>query len=194
VARGKSEQDREASDDRLLLRRAQAGDAGAFTKLIGRHDRRLRALAFHVVGDREAMDDVMQEVYLKAFRALPTFKGRAAVATWLHRLTYNACIDELRRARRRLPTEPLDDDVVQPQADVPDSGDLLARRDELRAALMELTVGERGAVWLVDAMGFDYGEAATIMGLPAGTVGSRLSRARSALRRMLAPAETGTEP
>jgi RNA polymerase sigma-70 factor, ECF subfamily len=189
VARGKSEQDREASDDRLLLRRAQAGDAGAFTKLIGRHDRRLRALAFHLVGDREAMDDVMQEVYLKAFRALPAFKGRATVATWLHRLTYNACIDELRRARRRLPAEPLDD-VAQPQAD---AGDLLARRDELRAALMELPVGERGAVWLVDAMGFDYGEAATIMGLPAGTVGSRLSRARSALRRMLAPAETGTE-
>jgi RNA polymerase sigma-70 factor (ECF subfamily) len=129
---------------------------------------------------------------LKAFRALPAFKGRATVATWLHRLTYNACIDELRRARRRLPAEMLDD-VAQPQADVPDSGDLLARRDELRAALMELPVGERGAVWLVDAMGFDYGEAATIMGLPAGTVGSRLSRARSALRRMLAPAETGTE-
>jgi RNA polymerase sigma-70 factor (ECF subfamily) len=192
VARGVGKQDRDARDDRVLLRRAQAGDADAFMKLIGRHDRRLRALAFHLVGDREAMDDVMQEVYLKAFRALSAFKGRAAVGTWLHRLTYNACIDELRRAARRLPAEPLDE-VVQPPADLPDSGDLLARRAELRAALMELPVGERAAVWLVDAMGFDYGEAAMIMGLPAGTVGSRLNRARSALRRMLAPAETGTE-
>jgi RNA polymerase sigma-70 factor (ECF subfamily) len=191
VGHGESEWDRAVGEGHLL-RRARRGDAAAFTELIGRHDERLRGLAFHLLGDRELMDDVMQEAYLKAFRALPGFKGRASVGTWLYRLTYNACLDELRRTRRRPPAASLDE-IAEPGADATDPGELLASRAELRAALMELPAGERAAVWLVDVVGFDYAEAATMMATPEGTVASRLSRARTALRRTLAPAETGRE-
>src|ERR671934_126486 len=79
--------------------------SAAFPELIERHDRALRALAFRLLGDRDRMDDVLQEAYVRAYRALPRFRGRSLPGTWLYRIVYNACIDELRRERpdRRLP-------------------------------------------------------------------------------------------
>src|ERR671929_384113 len=92
---------RAADEDELVLARARAGDAEAFATLVERHDRPLRALAFRLLGDRDAMDDALQEAYVKAFRSLPRFDGRSSVRTWLYRVVYNACVDELRRARAR---------------------------------------------------------------------------------------------
>jgi RNA polymerase sigma-70 factor (ECF subfamily) len=178
-------------EDRLVSR-ARRGDAAAFTELVRRHDARLRDLAFHVLGDRDLIDDAMQELYVKAFRALPGFQGRASVATWLHRLTYNACIDELRRSRRQSSAASLHE-IPEPSAATPDPSETFSGPDELRAALLEMPPDQRAAVWLVDAMGFDYSEAAEIMATPMGTLASRLNRARTALRRTLAPPELETE-
>lgn len=178
----------DAARVRRLAARAARGDGAAFAELVRRHDEQLRGLAYHLLEDRDLMDDVMQEAYLRAFRGLPRFRGGSSVATWLHRLTYNACMDELRRAGRRPSRAPLDevDDQRSPAAE---PGAVVVRRAELRAALTALPPGERAAVWLVDAAGFDYAAAGRVLDVPEGTVASRLARARPALRTALTRAE-----
>jgi RNA polymerase sigma-70 factor, ECF subfamily len=157
----------------------------AFTALVERHDRALRSLAYRLLGaDRERMDDVLQEAYAKAYRSLPSFRGDSKPHTWLYRIVYNACLDDLRRRSRRLVPLALDAVADRPVAG-PDPGDRIALRRRLAAALAELPPDQRAAVLLVDVEGFDYAAAADVLGVPAGTVGSRLSRARAALRQAL---------
>jgi RNA polymerase sigma-70 factor (ECF subfamily) len=172
--------------DSALVARARRGDWEAFTALIRQHDDGLRALAFRLLGDRERMDDALQEAYLRALRGLPRFRGDSAFGTWLYRIAYNACLDELKRSRRE----------VVPLHEVPERLDArpgpletASRRDELARALAALPPPDRAAVLLVDAQGFDYGTAAEILGVPEGTIASRLNRARAALRRALEGAE-----
>ena len=83
-------------------------DEGAFAELIERHDRSFRSLAFRLLADRDRMDDALQDAYVKAFRALPRFRGGSAPSTWLYRIVYNTCLDELRRGRfrRHVPLDP----------------------------------------------------------------------------------------
>ena len=92
--------------DRLVLARARRGDHRAFAQIVDHYDHRLRGLAFRLLGDRDRMDDVLQEAYVKAFRSLPKFKGDSGLGTWLYRIVYNACVDDL---RSRKATTPLDD-------------------------------------------------------------------------------------
>jgi RNA polymerase sigma factor (sigma-70 family) len=89
-----------AVDERELVARATDGDVDAFYSLISRHDHGLRGLAYRLLGDRDAMDDALQESYLKAFRALPGFSGDSTFKSWLYRIVYNTCLDELRRIRK----------------------------------------------------------------------------------------------
>ena len=160
------------------LARARGGDVDAFVALIGRHDRELRALAYRILGDRHAMDDALQEAYTRAFRALPSFRGGSALRTWLYRIVHNACVDELRRSRRESVA------VEQVAAAESVEGAAIARVD-LATALARLPVDLRAIVLLVDAGGLDYAEAAEVLGISVGTVGSRLNRARAALRATL---------
>jgi RNA polymerase sigma-70 factor (ECF subfamily) len=164
----------------------RARDRKAFTKLILEHDERLRGLAYRILGDRGLMDDALQDAYAKAFAALPTFRRRSSAATWLYRITYTTCIDELRR-RRRLAAVP--NDLLEGVADpAPDLGDELAERDRLATALAALPPEQRAAVLLVDRDGFDYKTVAEILDVPFGTAASRVSAARHALRRALGSA------
>jgi RNA polymerase sigma-70 factor (ECF subfamily) len=155
-------------------------DADAFAVLLRDYDLRHRRLAFRLLGDRERMDDVLQEAYARAFRALPGFRGGAALGTWLYRIVYNACLDELRRsgARREVSL----DEWRERGAD---RTDRLEERLDLEAALAALPVELRAVVLLVDADELSYDEAAEVLGIPAGTVASRLSRARDALKGAL---------
>jgi RNA polymerase sigma-70 factor (ECF subfamily) len=155
-------------------------DADAFVALLRDYDLRHRRLAFRLLGDRERMDDVLQEAYARAFRALPRFRGGATLGTWLYRIVYNACLDELRRsgARREVPLDEWRDRG-------PDRTDRVEERLDLEAALAALPVELRAVVLLVDADELSYGEAAEVLGIPAGTVASRLSRARDALKGAL---------
>lgn len=146
-------------------------------------------LAFRLLGNREGMDDVLQEAYAKAFRALPRFRGEAATGTWLYRIVYNACLDQLRRERRA--TE-LSLETAAP-ASTPDPGESAARREALAAALAALAPDQRAAVLLVDVEGFDYPAAARVLGVRVGTLASRLSRARALLRHALAAELEGVE-
>ena len=177
-------------DDSRLLAAALRGDQRAFVDLLRRHDRMLRLVAWQVLGDRDLMDDALQEVALKAWRGLPGFRGEAALGTWLSRLAYNAGIDMLRRRRRELPLEePVGrDSLWAGPADHADPADLVGDREALRAAFIALPVDQRLTVLLVDREGCDYETVAGILGVRPGTVASRLSRARSALRAALTPA------
>jgi RNA polymerase sigma-70 factor, ECF subfamily len=168
-----------------VLDRARQGDNEAFTAVVQAYDRRLRGLAYRILGDRDRMDDALQEAYVRAFRALPRFRGDARLGTWLFRITYNACLDELARTGKATHL-PLDELAGQASA-APEPGEVLGIRAELELALASLTPDERAVVLLVDARGLDYSEAGGILGIPVGTVASRLNRARVALRRTLGP-------
>ena len=169
------------------LTSARAGDGAAFTELLRRHDPRLRGLAFKLLGGRrEAMDDVLQDAYLQAFRSLDRFRGDADFGTWLFRIVYNACQDELRRAERR--PEPVDaTDRTRDRASTrPGPERAVTASDSVMRALSALPVDQRATVLLVDGEGFDNLAAAEVLGVAPGTVASRLSRARATLRTALA--------
>ena len=167
--------------DPTVLARARRGDQRAFALLVRHYDDGLRALAYRLLGDRDRMDDALQEAYVRAFRALPGFRGDSSPGTWLYRIAYNACVDELRRTRDVVPL-----DSIRERADPrPGPGDTLPVRRELADALAALPPDDRAAVLLVDAQGFDYRSAAEVLGVPEGTVASRLNRTRAQLRRYL---------
>lgn len=165
---------------------ADERDRQDFTALVRRHDPRLRAVAYKLLGgDRARMDDVMQDAYLRAFRSYADFRGDAAVTTWLHRIVYNACIDELRRSRRRPPLHDIDGGEYEPQSTHAGPERVVAGRDLVMRALATLPPDQRATVLLVDGEGFDHTEVAEILSVAPGTVASRLSRARTHMRRAL---------
>jgi RNA polymerase sigma-70 factor (ECF subfamily) len=176
-----------AVEERELVARARDGDVDAFYSLIDRHDRGLRGLAFRLLGDRDAMDDALQESYLKAFRALPRFAGDSSFRSWLYRIVYNTCLDELRR-NRKMGIVPIESASNRPDGR-PDPGDTAAENIDLAAALASLTPETRAAVLLVFVDGMDYRSATEVLGVSRGTLASRLHRGRAQLRRALDPAQ-----
>lgn len=170
--------------DRQLVRRVLDGDTRAFPELVRRHDERLRGLAYKLLGgDRSRMDDVMQEAYVRAYRSLDRFRGDADLGTWLYRIVSNACMDELRRDRRR--PEPVDTTRWDMAAGRTGPEGAAAAADQVLRALRLLPDDQRVTVVLVDGEGFDHEEAARILGVAPGTVASRLSRARATMRRAI---------
>ena len=170
--------------------RATGGDVDAFYSLISLHDRGLRGLAYRLLGDRDAMDDALQESYLKAFRALAKFSGDSAFKSWLYRIVYNTCLDELRR-RRNVGALPVEPDLELPDRR-PDPAELATEKLDLAAAVASLSPETRAAVLLVFVDGMDYRSAAEALGISRGTLASRLHRGRAALRRALGEAEGET--
>jgi RNA polymerase sigma-70 factor, ECF subfamily len=162
---------------------ARSGDPHAFTALVEHYDPRLRVLAFHLLGDPHQTDDAMQDVYVKAFRGLPGFAGKAALSTWLSRITYTTCMDHLRRRARLVPVPDLEPEQALP--DGPDPTDDISDRGCVRDTLRRLPPEQRAVVVLVGVQGLDYEQAAEILGVPSGTVASRLSTARRILRSAL---------
>jgi RNA polymerase sigma-70 factor, ECF subfamily len=175
---------RDARDERLL-ESARAGDHAAFATLLRRYDDQMRALAWSILRDRSAMDDALQDAYLKAYRNLDRFRGESRFSTWLHRIVYRTCLDHIRRNRHDVP---LGDDVEVlatggAQRDVDD-------RLTVERALAGLDPETAAALVLVDRDGHSYEEAGAVLGIPPGTVASRLHRGRRALRAALAPNPT----
>ena len=166
-----------------VLAAAQRGDDEAFVDIMRHYDRRLRIVAFHVLGDRQLMDDVLQDVTLRVYRSLARFRGESSLGTWLCRITYRAACDAMTRADRLRPL-PLDE-LPDPPDPAPDPADALAVRTALADAFAALPPEQRLAVLLVDREGYDYATTATILGVPMGTLASRLNTARATLRRRL---------
>jgi RNA polymerase sigma-70 factor (ECF subfamily) len=183
-------------DDRTLLARHIAGDDTAFGTLFARHRDRLWAVALRTTGNPEDAEDAVQEAMIAAFRRAGSYRGEAAVTTWLHRIVVNASLDRIRRrAVRAADSLPDDLDVLprqgaaaaQANAGDPElAAEAADRRSAVLTALTRLPAEQRAALVLVDMEGFSMGEAADILGVAVGTVKSRCSRGRARLMPLLA--------
>ena len=166
-------------DDRELLRDHVAGDPDAFGELFRRHRDRMWAVALRTTSNRELAADCVQDAFISAFRRAESYRGDAAVTTWLHRIVVNACLDRLRRDR---PTSELPEEGL---ADRRDAHASVETRLDVREALARLPEGQRLALVLVDMHGLSMAEAAAVLEVAEGTVKSRCSRGREALAAML---------
>ncbi|MEZ5411998.1 MAG: RNA polymerase sigma factor [Acidimicrobiales bacterium] len=165
---------------RSLVTLARQGDRSAMTDLLRQHDGAMRALAWRMVGDADLVDDILQDAYLKAYRSIGGFLGKARFGTWLHRIVANTCVDHLRQraARAEVSIE------VQPVVGVPAEVDRWDDTDCLRRALLSLPYDQRAALLLIDYDGYSYQDAADALGISVTAVGSRLYRARASLQRI----------
>lgn len=178
-----------SATDAELLRAHVDGDPDAFATLFHRHRDRLWAVALRTTGNREDAADGLQDGLVAAYRRAGSFRGDAAVTTWLHRVVVNACLDRMRRRRAR-PTVPLPEEDAESGsrglADPRDDLDAFELRMEIERALAALPDDQRAAIVLVDVEGWSVAEAAEALGVPEGTVKSRCSRGRARLAVALA--------
>ncbi len=179
-----------------LIARSQRGDLQAFDRLVAAHEDRIYHAAYRITGNADDARDAAQETFLKAFRALPRYRHKAAFSTWLHRIAVNAALDLVRR-RPQVPPVPLEDVALPAPVGNPEPE---AERSELQRrvhqALRRLATDHRVIIVLRDLQGLAYEEIADVLRIPVGTVRSRLSRARDALRVLLidlAPGTSATE-
>lgn len=171
-------------DDVALVEAARAGDRAALNSLLVRHYDRLFAVCRRIAGNTADAEDACQEALLQIARNLDRFDGRAAFSTWAYRVATNACLDELRRRRRR--PEPIDAASHPEIADPFDGAEGTADRLDIDAALANLPSEYRTVVVLRDVAGLSYAEIAEVLDLPGGTVRSRIARGREALIPLLA--------
>lgn len=185
-----------APPDEELVVAAAAGDRAAADALLRRHYGRIWTVCRRLAGNDADAADATQEALLAIVRGLPSFDHRARFSTWAYRVATNACLDELRRRGRR-PAPGLPDDDPDREANVVDPAPALADRvtDRLALddALAQLPVEFRDPVVLRDVAGHDYAEIAALLGIPPGTVRSRIARGRSRLAEMLGNQSAGTE-
>ena len=170
-------------DEAALVRAARNGDRDAFMQLVRLHQAGVRAFAHGLLGDRELAEDIAQEAFLRAWRGLGAFRGDAGPGTWLYTITRRVALDEVRRpALRTVP--------VQEAAALADcrAADPVARGD-LERALQALEPAQREAFLLVVVLGLSYQEVGGMAGCPAGTVASRVFRARTRLAAALSVRE-----
>ena len=173
-------------DDAVLARCASAGDRTALDALLDRHVDRIHAVCRRICGPDDAFD-ATQDALISITRSIDRFDGQCAFTTWMHRVATNAALDELRRRKRRPDPVAPDPESVIALTPAPRSGDpeRVVDRLDLDAALAKLPDEFRIAVVLRDVADLDYAEIATALGVPIGTVRSRISRGRAALAREL---------
>ncbi|MFM7705206.1 MAG: RNA polymerase sigma factor RpoE [Rubrivivax sp.] len=191
----------EADADALLVERVKRGDARAFELLVLKYRRRIERLVSRIVRDPDSVADVAQETFIRAYRALPNFRGESAFYTWLYRIAVNTARKEAAEQRR----DPVVSESALAGAD--DEGDetsraetalsdaetpeaVLASREiaqAVNAAVEDLSEDLRQAVTLREIEGLSYEEIAQVMNCPIGTVRSRIFRAREAIAQRLRP-------
>lgn len=169
--------------DAELLRRHVAGDPDAFGLLFLRHKDRLWAVAVRTLSDPEEAADAVQDAMISAFRRAATFRGDAAVTTWLHRIVVNACLDRVRRRAAR-PVVNSGDRLLDTAAAAVPVSDPVSDSElaiDVKAALQQIPADQRMAVVLVDMLGYPVADAAEVLGVSVGTVKSRCARGRAKL-------------
>ncbi len=183
--------------DQALVERVQRGDKTAFDLLVSKYQRKLSRLIARLVRDPGEVEDVTQEAFIKAYRALPTFRGDSAFYTWLYRIGINTAKNYLVAAGRRPPTatghdadeaENFEDGERLRDINTPESV-LMSRQiaDTVNQAMSSLPEDLRSAIALREIEGMSYEEIAAAMNCPIGTVRSRIFRAREAIAEKLRP-------
>jgi RNA polymerase sigma-70 factor (ECF subfamily) len=178
------------ADDRELVARAQSGDRAAANELLRRHYDRIYAICRRIAGNDADAADATQEALMAIVRGLDRFDGKAKFSTWSYRVATNACLDELRRRKRRpTPTdmdERADWSTQTADTEAGEFDDRMVERDAMSQALAELPDDFREPVVLRDVGGLDYAEISQQLGIPPGTVRSRIARGRAKLAEILA--------
>lgn len=179
--------------EKVLLARAKKGEIAAFESLMTAYENRIYTLALRSTGSEHDAADITQEVFLRAWKNLDSFRGDSSLSTWLYRVTSNLCVDFARKkAAEGMPASI--DDEESPAAELADSSRMAQPeaaaenqelREELQTALAQLSEEHRRVVLLRDVAGLTYADIAHTLGLEEGTVKSRLARARAGLRKIL---------
>lgn len=183
--------------DQQLVERVQRGDKQAFGLLVSKYQRKLARLLSRMIRDQAEVEDVTQEAFIKAYRALPSFRGDSAFYTWLYRIGINTAKNYLVSKGRRAPTST---EIELEDAEQYSEGDLLRDADTperllhtrqigetVEAAMADLPEDLRTAITLREIEGLSYEEIANVMDCPIGTVRSRIFRAREAIAERLRP-------
>jgi RNA polymerase sigma-70 factor, ECF subfamily len=163
------------------IRRAQNGDATAIRELYTRYAPRVHAVVRRLAGDDALAEDWAQEAWVRAFRALPGFRGDARFSTWLHRIAVNSALHGRRGRERKAGREV----ALTATTERPTSGDQVMLRLSLQRALDDLPPGQRQIVVLHDVEGYTHEEIGDLLGIAAGTSKSQLFKARARLRTLL---------
>jgi len=178
-------------DDSLLVKKSKAGDLDAFEELVKRYEKRIYSLAFRYSGNYDDANDIAQNAFFNAYKSLPSFRGEASFATWLYRITANACLDEIRKQNKHnyLPL----DNAIQSQwgnslpaaAPYPSPEEHLEReelKDLVKRCLKSLPGDHRLILILREMYGLSYNELCSCLGCSMNTVKVKLHRARRALK------------
>jgi RNA polymerase sigma-70 factor (ECF subfamily) len=183
--------------DQQLVERAQRGDKRAFELLVVKYQRKLARLLSRFIRDAGEVEDVAQETFIKAYRALPTFRGDSAFYTWLYRIGVNTAKNYLVALGRRAPTvtdvdneeaENIEDGMQLKELNTPEN-QLMSKQiaETVNRTLQDLPEELRTAITLREIEGLSYEEIAQVMNCPIGTVRSRIFRAREAIAEQLRP-------
>jgi RNA polymerase sigma-70 factor (ECF subfamily) len=183
--------------DQLLVERVQRGDKQAFDLLVTKYQRKLGRLISRFIRDPAEVEDVTQDAFIKAYRALPGFRGESAFYTWLYRIGINTAKNYLLASKRRAPTStPFDTDDAESfeeatllhEVSTPEN-ELMSKQvvDVVQSSLQQLPEDLRSALTLREIEGLSYEEIASVMNCPIGTVRSRIFRAREAVAENLRP-------
>jgi RNA polymerase sigma-70 factor, ECF subfamily len=175
------EPDRQA--DRALVERCLGKQPGAFDELYHRFAPRVFTLACRMTGSRSHGEDLLQEIFLLVYRKLGSFKGEAALGTWVYRLATNCCLDYLRSRQHKL--EQVSDELDESLPPRAAGARLRAERLDLERAIAQLPPGYRAAFVLHDVEGFDHAEVGRLLGIAEGTSKSQVHKARMRMRELL---------
>lgn len=185
-----------ADNDNHLVARVQSGDKQAFNLLVAKYQYRIRSLISRLVADPLEQEDLVQESFIRAYRALGRFRGDSAFYTWLYRIAVNTAKNHLVTASRRPPFQDIDVDDAGPvrmpqrltETNTPEA---IMQNDQLveaiRGAISQLPDELRRALTLRELEGLSYEDIAEVMDCPIGTVRSRIFRAREAVQKAMAP-------
>ena len=170
-----------------LVERCRSGELGAFEELYRTHSGRLYSLAVRMLGNPADAEDLLQEIFLSAHRKLDSYRGEAALGTWLYRLAMNQILDHVRSraARSGQLTDGLDDASLLADASGHRLADRAIDRIDLERAMLELPEGCRAAFVLHDVEGLEHREVSEVLGIAEGTSKSQVHKARLRLRGLL---------
>jgi len=184
-----------SQDEKLLISKSKAGDIAAFEELIEAYQKKIFNFAYRMIGNYDDAADLAQEALIRIFKSIGGFKEQSSFSTWIYRITTNVCLDEIRKRKNKkeysLDEEvQVDDGQLKRQVMSEDPGpDDIVEREELRSivinAIDKLPKEQRIVITLRDIQGLSYDEIAQVLDCPDGTVKSRISRARQALKKVL---------